>query len=627
MLHGYHGKILHVDLTAGALTVEEPGEAIYRKYLGGTGLGAYYLFKHTPPHADPLGPENTLSLITGPVAGAAIPGQSRVGAIAVSPLTGVVGEASGGGFWAAELKNTGFDGIVIRGQAARPVYLWVHDGQAELRDAASLWGKFAAEVEDAIRGELSDPRIHVLQCGPAAEAGVRFGALINNANRANGRSGMGTVMASKRLKAIAVRGSLRPHFADPKALSALARWGAQHLAESSVSGMHDFGTANVLLPQNLVGGLPTRNWSSGVFEGAGLISGPYMAETIRPATDTCFACVVACKPVTEVTEGPFSVERRYGGPEYETLATLGSYCGVSDVKAVARANQLCNMYGMDTISCGATVAWAMDCYEHGLITREQTGGIDLRFGNAEAMVRIVELIGVREGFGAVLGEGSARAAQALGVGQELVAAIKGRELPAHMPQVKRSLALMYAVNPGGADHTVSEHDPDYAGFPERMAELDLLDPQPANALNAEKVRYALYTQRLVSAVDSASLCWFVFGGAWQLYGPSQFVEAIAAATGWNVSLWELMKVGERRINLMRAFNARDGVGAEADVLPAKLLKPLVGGPSDGVAVPLEEFEAARATYYRMAGWDERGHPTRAKLEELALGWVADELGG
>ena len=625
MPYGFHGKILHVDLTAGRVEVEEPDETLYRKYMGGSAMGAYYLLQHTPPGADPLGPENTLSLTVGVVTGAPISGQSRVTATAKSPVTGLVGDSQAGGFWPAELKAAGFDGIVIHGRAERPVYLWVHDGDAELRDAAHLWGQFTADVEDAIWDELDDKRIQVIQCGPAAEKGVRFGALINGANRANGRTGMGTVMASKNLKAVAVRGRSRPELADPEAVRALAKWGADHFEESDIYGLGLLGTAEVLLSQDRNGGLPTRNWSSGTFEGARAISGQAMADTILKDRDTCFGCVVRCKRVVEVTEGPFPVDPRYGGPEYETLSTMGSYCGVSDLAAISRANQLCNMYGMDTISCGATVAWAMDCFERGLLSLEDTDGIELRFGNAEALVQMVERIGEREGFGRALGEGSARAAETLGVGQDLVVAVKNHELPAHMPQVKRSLALIYAVNPFGADHQSHEHDPSYRGYPDRMAELDLVDPQPDDVLNADKVRYALYTQVLYSCMDTVNVCQFVWGPAWQLYGPGQLVEAVRAITGWNVSLRELMKVGERRLNLLRAFNAREGVGAEADTVPPKLLIPLQGGRSDGVAVTAEEVEQAKARYYQMAGWDENGRPTRARLEELALGWVADEL--
>jgi aldehyde:ferredoxin oxidoreductase len=610
---------------AGKVKVEEPEETFYRKYMGGSAMGAYYLLKHTPPGADPLGPDNTLSLMAGVVTGAPFSGQSRVCATAKSPVTGLVGDSQAGGFWPAELKAAGFDGIVIHGQAERPVYLWVHGGEAELRDATHLWGQFTADVEDAIRAELGDRRVQVLQCGPAAEKGVRFGALINNANRANGRTGMGTVMASKNLKAVAVRGRNRPELAAPDAVKALAKWGVDHFEESDIYGMGVFGTAEVVLPQNKAGGLPTRNWSSGFFEEAEAISGERMAETILKERDTCFGCVVRCKRVVEVSEGPFRVDPRYGGPEYETISTMGSYCGVSDLVAIARANQLCNMYGMDTISCGAIIAWAMDCFERGLLTLDDTDGIELRFGNAEALVEMVERIGQRQGFGRVLGEGSARAAEILGVGRDLVVAVKNHELPAHMPQVKRSLALIYAVNPFGADHESHEHDPSYRAYPERMAELDLLDPQPSKVLNAEKVRYALYTQYMYSLLDSLSVCQFVWGPAWHLYGPSQLVEAVRAVTGWNVSLWELMKVGERRLNLLRAFNAREGVGAEADTVPPKLLIPLEGGKSNGLAVTAEEVEAAKAIYYGMAGWDENGRPTPAKLEELALGWVADEL--
>jgi aldehyde:ferredoxin oxidoreductase len=622
MPYGYNGKILHVDLGAGSMEVEEPGEAFYRTYLGGSAMGAYYILKHTPPGTDPLAPENTLALNISAVTGAPVSGQSRVAATAKSPLTGLVGEATGGGFWPAELKFAGYDGIVIHGRAERPVYLWVHDGEAELRAAGHVWGQLTAEVEETIREELGDRKIHILQCGPAAERGVRFGALINNANRANARAGMGTVMAAKNLKAVAVRGRNRPSLAAPEAVRALARWGAEHLDESGVAGHPFLGTSAVVMAQQAVGGLPTRNWSSGTFEGAESISGQRMAETIRKEGDTCYACVVRCKPVVEVTEGPYQVEARYGGPEYESLATLGSYCGVSDLEAVAYANQLCNMYGMDTISCGATIAWAMDCFERGLLGLEETGGIELRFGNAEALVQMVQQIGGREGLGRVLGEGSARAAEALGVGRELVVAVKGQELPAHMPQVKAGLGLLYTVYPGGADHTVMEHDPGYGGYPERMAELGLLDPVPSGVLNEEKVRYALYSQRLISCVDSLCLCKFVYGPAWQLYGPSQMVEMVRAVTGWNVSLWELMKAGERRLNLMRAVNAREGVGREADTVPPKLFVPLTGGPSDGVAVDAEAMAEAQALYYQMSGWDETGRPTRGKLAELGLGWLA-----
>jgi len=489
-----------------------------------------------------------------------------------------------------------------------------------------LWGRVTGDVEDSIKEDLEDPDIQVLQCGPAAEKGVRYGALISSCNRANGRTGLGTVMAAKKLKAIAVRGHKSPELARPDLLKGLAKWGAEHFPQSDIADMRDLGTNVDNLSQNEAGGLPTRNWSRGAFDGIASLTGERIAETVRVGGGTCYACVVGCKQQMEVVEKPFTVDPRYGGAEYETVAMMGSLCGVSDMTAIARANQICNMYGMDTISCGATVAWAMDCYEQGLITKQTTGGIELRFGNAEALVKMVELIASREGFGHVLGEGSARASQVLGVGEELVVAVKGQELPGHMPQVKRSLALIYAVNPFGADHQSHEHDDSYCeDYLDRMATLGLLEPQSPEVLSAEKVRYTLYTQFLYGALDCLSVCQFVFGPSFQLYSPSQLVEAVRSATGWDVTLWELMKLGERRLNMQRAFNVREGVASEADELPAKLFTPLKGGASEGRALSKQEFYQARDLYYQMAGWDAQGIPLVSKLQELGVGWIGARM--
>jgi len=403
----------------------------------------------------------------------------------------------------------------------------------------------------------------------------------------------------------------------------LARWGASHVETSDVYSLALFGTSSIVLAQDADGGLPTRNWESGTLETAAALDGATMARTILKSRDTCYACCVRCKRVVEIREGLYPTDPRYGGPEYETLAALGSYCGIDSLEAVAHANQLCNMYGMDTISCGATIAWAMDCFEHGLLTKEDTGGLELRFGDARAMTKMVEMIGRREGFGSLLAEGSARAARKIGRGTEnRVMAVKGQELPAHMPQVKRSLALVYAVNPFGADHQSSEHDPSYAAYPARMAEIGLTDPQPDRVLNDEKVRFALATQYAYSSLDSLNVCQFVFGPAWQLYGMGQLAEAVRAVTGWQVTVEELLRVGARRLNLLRAFNAREGIGREADLLPKKLQQVLVGGKSDGLFVPPEEVERAKNSYYAMAGWDVgTGVPTQTRMEELGLGWV------
>jgi aldehyde:ferredoxin oxidoreductase len=406
----------------------------------------------------------------------------------------------------------------------------------------------------------------------------------------------------------------------------LAKWGADTTPET-MAGMTLLGTPGIVRAQQSRGGLPTYNYDSGAFGSYEGITGQTMRETILKENDTCYACAIRCKRVVEAIDSPFRLDPVYGGPEYETIATFGSYCGVDDIRAVAAANQICNQYGMDTISCGATIAWAMNAFEEEVITIDDTGGLELRYGNAEAMVRLTEMIARREGFGDLLAEGSARVAARFGPEAEaLTVTVKKQELPAHMPQVKPTLGLIYAVNPFGADHMSSEHDGSYTEPNERLAELGLIDPQPLLELNAEKVRYALYTEWTYSALDTLNLCQFVFGPDWQLFGLSQMVELVRGVTGWNTNLWELQKLGERRLNMLRAFNAREGIGRDQDRLPKKLAKRLVGGKSDGLSVDMDRLERAKDTYYAMAGWDvEKGTPTRVKLEELALGWVADQL--
>jgi aldehyde:ferredoxin oxidoreductase len=627
MNNGYAGKILHVDLSKGQLLVEQPNEAFYRMFMGGSALGAYYLLRNTPAGTDPYSPENTITFAVSVLTGAPISGQSRMTTVARSPLTNAIGDAECGGYFPAEMKFAGFDAIVVNGCSPEPVYLWIQNGNAELRRAQNIWGKTTGEVESLIRKELGDNRIQIAQCGPAGERLVRYANVMNMCSRANGRTGMGAVMGSKNLKAIAVRGKLKPSVADPKVLLKYSKWGKDNIESSDIYSISTLGTASVVRSHNESGDLPTNNWRSGIFDGWNSISGETLANTIFKERDTCYACIVRCKRVVEVKTGSYLVDTLYGGPEYETIAAFGSYCGIDDLRAISHANQLCNMYGIDTISCGATIAWAMDCFECGILTREDTGGIDLRFGNVDALIQILNMIIRREGFGDLLAEGSARAADRIGRGSEnLVVAVKKQELPAHMPQNKRSLALIYAVNPFGADHMSHEHDPSYASYTERMACLKLENPQPDKVLNEEKVQYALTTQYMYSFLDSANLCMFVFGPAWQLYGPDQIVEIVRAITGWEATIDELLQIGERRLNLLRSFNAREGIGRSEDTIPQKLQKALIGGKSDGIAISEQEVEQAKDWYYSKAGWDViTGNPTRAKLEQLGLGWVADEL--
>ncbi|HKJ37581.1 MAG TPA: aldehyde ferredoxin oxidoreductase C-terminal domain-containing protein, partial [Anaerolineales bacterium] len=542
MPNGYNGKILHLDLTTGSLTVEEPEDAFYRKYLGGSAMGMHYILRDMPQGADPVGPENVLTLMAGVTTGAAISGQSRLNANAKSPISGGIGDSQSGGFFPAELKFAGFDGIVIKGKSPKPVYLAIIDGEFELRDAAHLMGKKSGEVDDIIHAEV-DPKAEILQHGIGAENGVLFSSLVSMSNRHNGRTGMGLVMASKNLKAVVVRGKKKVEVADQKSLVALNRTGPKAIPENEdMDGLAKFGTAVVVLFNNTIGSLPTRNYNEGQFEGCEPISGERMAETVLKERDTCYACVVKCKRVVEIKDGPYKVDPRYGGAEYETLGTFGSYCGVDDLAAVNLANQVCNEYAVDTIAAGATIAFAMECFENGIITAEQTGGLELKFGDADAMLKALDMMVKGEGeFGKTLGMGSERASKVWGKGSdEFLITVKGAEAPAHMPHAKRSLGLIYAVNPFGADHQSSEHDPYYEeGIGDfnldRLKQIGLGSPQPEYSLTEEKVRFAYESGCFYSKLDSAELCQFVWGPTWTLYDAKDTASMINSVTGWDLT--------------------------------------------------------------------------------------------
>jgi aldehyde:ferredoxin oxidoreductase len=630
MPFGYNGKILHVNLTQGTMEVEEPPESFYRTYMGGSAFGLYYILKEVPAGIDARAPENVLTMMCSVTTGAAISGQSRINVNAKSPMSGGIGDSQAGGFFPAELKFAGYDGIVFRGKSPKPVYLYIKDGNAELRDAAHLQGKTTKSVDQELKLEVGDPKAQVAQIGPAAERGVRFSSIVYMGNRNAGRTGMGTVMASKNLKAVVVRGSGKPAISNPSKLSELAKWGAKEVPNNGdVDGLGKLGTASVVMVQNLLGSLPTRNYSEGQFEDAEAISGEKMAETILKRRDTCYACVVRCKRIVEAEKDGLQIDPFYGGAEYETLGTFGSFCGVNDLEYVSYAHQICNEQGVDSITCGATIAFAMDCFERGVIGLADTGGIELRFGNKQAMLQVLNQIVTRStSLGRILSEGSARAAEIWGPeARQCLITVKNEEAPAHMPQSKKSLALIFAVNAFGADHQSSEHDWMYeAGtadlYLERLALMGLTEAPPPGDFGPEKVKFATLSQIFYSMLDTLELCQFVFGPAWTLFGPKETVDTVNAVTGWDVTLDELMKLGERRINMLRAFNTREGFARKDDRLPDKFFVPLKGtGPTANVAVDRDQLEAAIDQYYGMMGWTNDGISTPARMAELGLGWV------
>ena len=612
-------KILHVDLTTRTTRVEEIPEPILRRHLGGGGLAAYLLLRDMPPGVDPLGPDNVLVFTTSIINGLSLSGTNRYTAAAKSPLTGGYGESEAGGWWAPELRAAGYDGITVRGRAESPVYLWIKDGQVEFRDARPYWGKLSGEVQEGIEQELGDKRIRVLQTGISGERGVRFAAIVNQLKHFHGRCGLGAVMGAKNLKAIAVRGAKVNVPVDKVGAKSTLTFFKEHY-DRARDRFHQTGTAGGLLNLEASGILPTRNFRDGSFEHAKAISGQKMAETILVNRGTCYACMVACKREVEVKE--LGVTPRFGGPEYESLAATGSLCGVGDLNALAKINQLLAQYVLDSISTGVAIAFAMECYEHGIITKADTGGVELVWGSAEAVEQMVHLIGRREGIGELLGEGVKRAAERLGRGSERFAMhVKGQELPMHDPRGKKSLALAYALSPTGADHMEAPHDPLYEGFhPDGhpLGGLGLIEPVKMLDFGPRKVRAYYYTQQVWSFYNSVGMCDFV-GAPLNALGLEQFIGYVNSVTGWNMSIYELMKVGERSNTLARLFNCREGFTPADDVLPARMHEGIGNGALKGERVDPDQFLAARRLYYEMAGWDgETGQPTAARLAELEV---------
>lgn len=622
MPYGYTGKILRVNLSDKTISVEEPGDLFYRKYWGGRGLIAYYLLNELPQAADPLGPENILIFAAGPLTGAPVAGSGRSSVGAKSPLTGGYGDAEAGGYFGAELKRAGFDAIVVKGASEKPVYLWVHDGEAEIRDAAHLWGKTTAEVEEIIKNELGDKLVRVSQCGPAGENLVRFSCVVNDLTHFAGRTGMGAVMGSKKLRAVAVRGKSAVSLSDAGKVRELSRWMVENVPRLAF-GLQDTGTAGGTVNLSTAGGLPTRNFREGSFEGAGKISGQAMKETILVDRDTCFACPIRCKRVVKA-EGPLKIDPAYGGPEYETVAALGSSLGVDSLLHVAKGNERCAALGLDTISTGVTIAFAMECFSEGVLRQEDVGGLDLRFGNPDAALKLIEMVARRQGIGDLLAEGTKRAAEKIGGrAPELAMQVRGQEIPMHEPRLKYALGIGYALSPTGADHCHNIHDTIYEKHESRAMQelygLGVLDPLPFDDLSPEKIHMFWTVTNLRTFYNLAVMCQFV---PWSVI---QLEELARAVTGWNVTAAEMLLAGERANTLARVFNLREGLKSEEEVLPKRFFQPFSSGPLKDRAARPEDWTKAKLAAYRMAGWNEQGIPSRECLGRLGIGWAGEML--
>ena len=599
-MKGWIGKILRVNLTKGEWKAEELDKNLAAKFIGGRGLGSKILYDEIDPKVNPFSPNNKLIMASGPLTGTSASASGRYMVITKSPLTGTIASSNSGGHFGAELKYAGFDLIVIEGKARDPVYLFIEDGKAELRDAKHIWGKTTHEATDQILSE-TDMDAKVACIGPAGEKLVRFACIINDKHRAAGRSGVGAVMGSKNLKALAVKGSGSVTVANKEAFRKATLDGFQKVKASAVTsqGLPTYGTAVLINVINQHGILPTKNFQEGVFEGAEKISGETMADEILIRNRACFSCPIACGRVTKVTNPKYEYSGE--GPEYEPDWALGACCGVDNLEAIGKANYLCDTLGLDPISAGVTIACAMELFDKGIITAKEVGR-SLYFGDADAVVEMIRATGYREGFGDLLAEGSYRLAEKSGH-PEYSMSVKKQEFPAYDGRGVQGMGLQYATSNRGACHVRG-----YLISPEILGVPQKLDPFETE----EKAGWVKTFQDLTAVVDSAGLCLFntfAFGGP-------EILDYLKAATGIEISLDEMMEAGERIWNLERVFNLKAGLTGKDDRLPDRIVKePMPSGPAKGKVVELDKM---LPEYYSLRGWDNEGVPTKEKLKELGL---------
>ena len=601
------GKLLRVDLSSSQYETKDLDKKIARDYLGGRGLGTKILYDELPPRIDPFSPENILVFATGPLTGTKTPSSGRHFVISKSPLTGGITFTSSGGTWSAELRKTGFDAIVVKGKAQTPTYLWIEDGTIELRDAGTFWGKLVSETDEGIRDETHE-EAKVLCIGPAGEKKSYIAAIMNEKYRAAGRTGLGAVMGSKNLKAIALKGKKKIDVADGIGLTRAVNRAMKKISESDVTkedgGLNAYGSAVLTNVMNASGIYPTKNFQTGTYEDAEMISGERMADTILKEKTACYECPIECGRWVKVESGAYAgVEGE--SLEYETSWAFGGQCGVNNLGALAKANQLCNEYGLDTISTGSTIGFTMELIDRGIISKEKVG-LNLTFGNDNAMIQMIEMMGRREGFGDVLADGSMVAARMIGNGAEYYAMqVKGLELPAYDPRGVFGLGLNYATaNRGGCHVSGYTIAAEIIGVPIKADPFDS---------SKDKVDLTILFQNLTAAVDSSGNCLFLTFAL----DAEDYADMIQYVAGWSdYSVDEFLTAGERIFALERLFNKREGFGRKDDTLPERLLKePMPEGAPKGKVHPLDNM---LDMYYSKRGYSNEGHPGEETLIKLGL---------
>ncbi|MFX1494122.1 MAG: aldehyde ferredoxin oxidoreductase family protein [Promethearchaeota archaeon] len=613
---GYSGNILRVNLSNDKISIEHPEEMFYRKFIGGEGFIAYYLLNEVPKGVNPLDYKNKLIFANGPLTGTSIPCTGRNSIGAKSPLTGGFGEAEVGGYWGAELKHAGFDAVIIEGKANNPVYLFIQDEKVDIREAGHLWGKSTGETQKEIIREVDDKYTRLACIGAAGENLVKYACVINDYRNAAGRTGMGAVMGSKSLKAIAIRGHNKSKIHNKENLRGILQ--ESYETFKGYSDFFAYGTGGNRMEEfALSGNLPIRNFRDGEFKYAKDIDPAIISEKINLGRDTCYACPIRCKKVVNISN-PIDIDPLYGGPEYETIASFGSNCGINDIVAISKANELCNKSSLDTISAGVAISFAMECYENKILTDKDTNGLELNFGNSASMLSLLENIINREGIGDILAEGVKIAAEKIGKNsQKFAMHVKGQEIPMHEPRLKQGMGIGYAVSPTGAEHMANLHDTAIANK-ERIksfASFNIFDALPLDDLSAKKVKSVISFTNWRVVENSLLFCFF------SPYTMNQENDLLKAVTGWDTSTWELMKYGERITTMARAFNIREGFNKNDDWLPHRFFEPHTKGALAEKSIHSEKFKKAREMYYEMMGWNEDGIPTKMKLEELGIEWV------
>ena len=611
-MYGYHGKVLVVDLTHRSHRWDPVPEEVLRRYIGGVGLGSYLLYRYCPTGADPLGPENPLIFVGSPLVGTRLTTSSKFAVLTKSPLTGFIGDSLSSSYLATEIKRTGGDALVILGRADTPTLLYVEDGQPRFLDAAGLLGLSTFDTERAVKSRLEDQQVRVACIGPAGENLVRYASIANDGGRQAGRCGPGAVMGSKNLKALALRGHAEVAVAHPEAVHAYGADLSRRSLGAATEKYRHLGTLANVSVFNRLGALPTRNFQQSTFDGADQVSGEELHQAHLSRNAHCANCTIGCEKVLVTRDGG---EEASGRMEYESLYALGPLCGVSDPNAVIRAARRCDELGLDTISAGATIAWAMECFERGLLSREDTGGLDLRFGNAGAVLAALEQIGQRRGLGDLLAEGTRRAAAQVGQGSEAWAMhVKGLELPGYEPRSLKTAALGLAVTPRGACHNrSSSYEADFSGRVDRLT------------VDEQRGGIAAESEDFAAVLDSLIWCKFLRRAFADFYGES--AQVYAQVTGWPMTAGELRRAGERINNLKKLFNLREGWTRSDDTLPPRVLQEtLPDGVAAGTGLTQQELDYMIAGYYRARGWTAEGLIPPEKLEELGLGGLVPEPG-